>query len=171
MKLSYPCLSEANHNDLALALRIARHSSCATCDSCPGLRPPASVEVVLDDDVHQKSLLGDLTQYGSDEEDGPAYLETCICGHNVADHGSQLAALGREEFSRRARLATRLDELLQEADRQLDFNYADEDIDSLRQQMKMSVSMVSIASPSIRTSFTSVLPATSLSCFRTIFSG
>lgn len=69
--------------------------------------------MVLDDDVHQKSLLGDLTQYGSDEEDGPAYLETCICGHDVADHGVQLAALGREEFSRRARLATRLDELLQ----------------------------------------------------------
>ncbi|KAG1771762.1 hypothetical protein EDD22DRAFT_768935, partial [Suillus occidentalis] len=152
MKLSYPCLSEANHNDLTLSLRIARHSPCAACDSCPGLRPPASVEVVLDDDVHQKSLLGDLTQYGSDEEDGPAYLETCICGHDVADHGVQLAALGREEFSRRARLATRLDELLHEADRQLDFNYTDEDIDSLRQQMKMPVSMVSIASPSIRTS-------------------
>ncbi|KAG2036456.1 hypothetical protein BDR03DRAFT_866119, partial [Suillus americanus] len=135
MKLSYPCLSEANNNDLALALRIARHSSCTACDSCPGLRPPASVEVVLDDDVHQKSLLGDLTQYGSDEEDGPAYLETCICGHDVANHGSQLAALGREEFSRRARLAIRLDELLQEAGRQLDFNYADEDIDSLKQQM------------------------------------
>ncbi|KAG2079165.1 hypothetical protein BDR04DRAFT_23345 [Suillus decipiens] len=149
MKLFYPCLSEANHNDLALALRIARHSPCAVCDSCPGLRPPASVEVVLDDDVHPKSLLGDLTQYGSDEEDGPAYLETCICGHDVADHSGQLAALGREEFSRRARLATRLDELLQEADRQLDFNYADEDIDSLKQQMKMPVSM----------------------CFRTIFSG
>ncbi|KAG2055785.1 hypothetical protein BDR06DRAFT_953620 [Suillus hirtellus] len=149
MRLSYPCLSEANHNDLALALRIARHSSCAACDSCPGLRPPASVEVVLDDDIHQKSLLGDLTQYGSDEEDGPAYLETCICGHDVADHGSQLAALGREEFSRRARLAIRIDELLQEADRQLDFNYTDEDIDSLRQQMKTSISMVSVASPSI----------------------
>lgn len=113
MRLSYPCLSEANHNDLALALRIARHSSCTACDSCPGLRPPASVEVVLDDDIHQKSLLGDLTQYGSDEEDGPAYLETCICGHDVADHGGQLAALGREEFSRRARLAIRIDELLQ----------------------------------------------------------
>jgi hypothetical protein len=109
MKFSYPCLS--NNSDLALALRIARHSSCTACDSCPGLRPPASVEVVLDDDVHQKSLLGDLTQYGSDEEDGSTYLETCICGHDVADHGSQLAALGREEFSRRARLATRLDEL------------------------------------------------------------
>ncbi|KAG2150897.1 hypothetical protein DEU56DRAFT_778957 [Suillus clintonianus] len=150
MKLSYPCLSEANHNDSALALRIARHSSCAACDSCPGLRPPASVEVVLDDDAHQKSLLGDLTQYGSDEEDGPAYLETCICGHDVADHGSQVAALGREEFSRKARLATRLDDLFQEADRLLDFNYTDEEIDSLRQQMKMSVSMVSIASPSIQ---------------------
>jgi histone acetyltransferase len=53
--------------------------------------------------------------------------------------------------------------LCQEADRQLDFNYTDEDIDSLRQQMKMSVSMVSIASPPIRTSFTLVIPATSSS--------
>ncbi|KAG0701351.1 hypothetical protein DFH29DRAFT_806381 [Suillus ampliporus] len=161
MKLSYPSLSEANQNDLALALKIARHSFCTACDFCPGLRPPAGVEVVLDEDAHQKSLLGDLTQYGSDEEDGTAYLETCICGHDVADHGGQGAALGREEFSRRARLATRLDELLLEADRLLDFNYTDEDIDSLRQQMKTPVSMVSIASPSIRTSSILILPTTS----------
>ncbi|KAG1723593.1 uncharacterized protein EDB91DRAFT_1063347 [Suillus paluster] len=160
MKLSYPSLSEANQNDLALTLKIARHSCCTTCDSCPGLRPPAGVEVVLDDDAHQKSLLGDLTQYGSDEEDSTAYLETCICGHDVADHGGQVSSLGREEFSRRARLATHLDELFQEADRLLDFNYTDEDIDSLRQQMKMPVSMVSIASPSIRMSFI-LLPTTS----------
>ncbi|OAX44086.1 hypothetical protein K503DRAFT_650082, partial [Rhizopogon vinicolor AM-OR11-026] len=135
MKLSYPSLSEASQTDFALALRIARHSSCTSCDSCPGLRPPVGVEVVLDDDVQQKSFLGDLTQYGSDEEDGTAYLETCICNHDVTVHGSQVSVLGREEFSRRARLATRLDELLQESHKLLDFDYTDEVIDSLRQQM------------------------------------
>jgi hypothetical protein len=113
MKLSYPSLSEANQNDSALALKIARHSFCTSCDSCPGLRPPVGVEVVLDDDAQQKFLLGDLTQYGSDEEDSTAYLETCICSHDVADHSSQVSTLGREEFSRRARLATRLDKFLQ----------------------------------------------------------
>ncbi|KAJ8588475.1 hypothetical protein M405DRAFT_249524 [Rhizopogon salebrosus TDB-379] len=149
MKLSYPSLSEASQNDSALALRIARHSPCTICDPCSGLRPPVGVEVVLDDDAQQKSLLGDLTQYGSDEEDSTAYLETCICSHDVADHCGQVSALGREEFSRRARLATRLDKHLQEAGRLLDFDYKDEVIDSLKQQMKIPVSMVSVASPSI----------------------
>jgi histone acetyltransferase len=182
MKLSYPSLSEASQNDSALALRIARHSSCTICDPCSGLRPPVGVEVVLDDDAQQKSLLGDLTQYGSDEEDNTAYLETCICSHDVADHCGQVSALGREEFSRRARLATRLDKHLQvclsrtphahtdkryaprqEAGRLLDFDYKDEVIDSLKQQMKIPVSMVSVASPSIRTSFILILPITSSS--------
>jgi len=112
MKLSYPSSSDASLSDFTLSLKIARHSPCIACDSCPGLRPPVGVEVVPDDDTQQKSLL-DLTQYGSDEEDSSAYLETCICGHDVADHSGRVSALGREEFSRRARLATRLDELLQ----------------------------------------------------------
>ncbi|KAG9316293.1 hypothetical protein JVU11DRAFT_2323 [Chiua virens] len=54
-----------------------------------------------------------VEQYGSDEDDEPAYLCTCVCGHEVADHGANESDIGRDEFLRRSRLAVRLDEMLQ----------------------------------------------------------
>ncbi|KAH7919737.1 hypothetical protein BV22DRAFT_1183183 [Leucogyrophana mollusca] len=148
MKLSYPpSIDSLPLSDSALALKIARHSPCSICDSCLGLHPPPDVELVVDEDAQTKSSLGDLTQYGSDDEDGPAYLENCACGHDVADHGAQLA-IGKEELARRGRVAFRLDELLQDLDKLLDFEYTDDDIISLRQQMKLPVSFISTTSPS-----------------------
>lgn len=60
----------------------------------------------------------------------------------------------------------------QDEDRLLDFDYSNEDIDSLRQQMKLPVSMVSISgtSHSIRTSFVLIRPMTFSSIFSTILS-
>ncbi|KAF9222716.1 hypothetical protein BS17DRAFT_735616 [Gyrodon lividus] len=113
MKLSYPSTTDTPFTDAALTLKIARHTPCSACDTCSGLRPPPGSEVVLGDDDGHKSSLGDLNQYGSDEEDEPAYLDNCICGHDVGDHGANEAVIGREEFSRRGRLAVRLDEVLQ----------------------------------------------------------
>ena len=114
MKLSYPSPAIAPFSDsVLLALRIARHTPCSACNTCQGLRPPPGVELVLGDDTCHRSSLGDLNQYGSDEDDEPTCLETCVCGHDVVDHGADEAALGPEEFSRRARLAVHLDKLLQ----------------------------------------------------------
>lgn len=113
MRLTYPPINETSFTDAALAFKIARHTPCSACDTCLGLRPPPDIQVTLDDQNSRKSSLGALDQYGSDEDDEPAYLCTCICGHEVADHGADESALGREEFSRRGRLATILDGMLQ----------------------------------------------------------
>ncbi|OSD06821.1 Bromodomain-domain-containing protein [Trametes coccinea BRFM310] len=46
-------------------------------------------------------------------------------------------SIGHDEFARRGRVAVRLDELLEDSGRLLDFDYSDEDIDSLRKQMRL----------------------------------
>jgi histone acetyltransferase len=114
MKYTYPASHEQDSlTDQLLALKIARHSSCTTCDSCPGLHPDPSWEVVLDDLSAEPSLV-ELDQYGSDDEDGqPNYLKGCACGHDMYDHGANQPQLGRDEFLRRGRVAIRLDEILQ----------------------------------------------------------
>lgn len=113
MRLTYPPVTETSFTDAALAFKISRHTPCSACDACLGLRPPFDIEVVLGDEDSRKSSLGALDQYGSDEDDEPVYLCTCICGHEVGDHGADESVIGREEFSRRGRLAIRLDEMLQ----------------------------------------------------------
>jgi histone acetyltransferase len=113
MKRLYP--SSADIPSLTqpqLALKIARHSPCSACDSCTGLRPPADVEVVLDEAIASSSL-GNLEQYGSDDDNAITHhLELCTCGHGVQEHGADVSEIGTEEFNRRARVAVRLDEIL-----------------------------------------------------------
>ncbi|KAI9572260.1 hypothetical protein HD554DRAFT_1658402 [Boletus coccyginus] len=149
MRLTYPPVTETSFTDAALAFKIARHTPCSACDTCLGLRPPPDIQVVPDDQDSRKSSLGALDQYGSDEDDEPAYLCTCVCGHEVRDHGADESVIGREEFSRRGGLAIQLDVMLQEVDKLLDFDYSDDGIFSLRQQMKLPVSLVSMHSPSL----------------------
>jgi len=112
MKVAYPAShSFENLDSPLLSLKIARHSPCSKCSNCLGLHPPFKVDVVLDEN---DSSLGDLGQYGSDddEEDVSSYLEVCGCGHGVKQHNADEALLGRSEFARRGRVAIRLDELL-----------------------------------------------------------
>ena len=104
MKALYP----ASHNIPSLpeslqAIKIARHSPCSSCSSgsCPGLRPPPDLDVVLDSDI-----------YDDDSRSAP-YLSTCVCGHRVRDHGANPASVGDNEFYRRVRVAVRLDELME----------------------------------------------------------
>lgn len=100
MKALYPTSHDIpSLSEDARALKIARHSPCSVCTAefCPGLHPPPVIELVLDSDA----------AYGGD------YLASCACGHDASEHGADLHELGVEEFERRARVAVRMDELLQ----------------------------------------------------------
>jgi hypothetical protein len=114
MKVAYPHSHDPDKLESPLlSLKIARHSPCSICLNCLGLHPPLKVDVVLDG--HSDSSLGDLGQYGSDDDDEElsSYFETCACGHDVKAHNANEIELGRSEFARRGRVACRLDELLQ----------------------------------------------------------
>ncbi|KDQ21862.1 hypothetical protein BOTBODRAFT_98883 [Botryobasidium botryosum FD-172 SS1] len=109
----------------AQLFRIARHSKCFAC-SCEGLHPQEGWIAQTEDSVNPIALL---------ELDGPltddGYLRFCACGHGWEDHGAG-SEVGHEELKRRARVAYRIDELLEDSGRLLDFSYVDEDILSLR---------------------------------------
>ncbi|KAG0046748.1 histone acetyltransferase [Gryganskiella cystojenkinii] len=59
-------------------------------------------------------------------------VDTCACGHKLSLHGGPWTG---EEYERRLRAAFRRDELLQDKGKLLDFEYTDEDIESLRKQI------------------------------------
>jgi hypothetical protein len=102
MKVLYPTSHEIPKlSEPALALKIARHSPCSVCTSefCPGLRPPPFMQLVPDSD--------------EDYDGSESYLSSCACGHDATDHGADRSEIGSTEFSRRGRVAVRLDELLQ----------------------------------------------------------
>ncbi|KAF9263301.1 hypothetical protein L218DRAFT_927786 [Marasmius fiardii PR-910] len=147
MKYLYP--TSYNFSTLTkaqLSLKIARHSPCSVCSTCKGLHPTPDTEIVLDDGSNPP-LLGDLGQYGSDDDEPTSYIGTCSCGHTAAEHGANEHEIGPEEFRRRSQVAVRLDELLQEVNKLLDFEYSDEDIANLRQRMELPVSFVAPTFP------------------------
>jgi histone acetyltransferase len=116
MKALYPASNILENLDhTKRALKIARHSPCSLCNnSCLGLQPPLGIKAVPDESA---SPFQGLFDYGSDDDDEPkdslSYLEFCQCGHDVKYHGANEAEIGSEEFTRRARVAIRLDELIQ----------------------------------------------------------
>ncbi|KAF9820265.1 hypothetical protein IEO21_01479 [Rhodonia placenta] len=140
-KVLYPASHDIpSLSDELLAVKIARYSSCSVCSSCRGLRPPPSVEVVLDS---QQDALEDITG-------GPSeYLQECSCGHSTVEHGADAAAIGAGEFARRGRVAVRLDEFLEDVDKLLDFDYTDEDVEGLRPQMQLRASPASSISDAL----------------------
>jgi histone acetyltransferase len=88
--------------------------------SCRGFRPPNSVKVKP---ISVKSDANDDgTQWG---------WEQCKCGHSLDSHGLT-AQQGHDEFTRRAKVALRIDELLGDKRKLLDFDYEDEDTRSLK---------------------------------------
>jgi histone acetyltransferase len=115
MKVLYPASHTITELDEAkLAVKIARHSTCGACTSCPGLHPPLGVDVVLDTDAGD-DIDRMISSYAidSDDEGGSQYMDLCACGHGIISHGADKNTLGSEEFARRGRAAVRLDELLQ----------------------------------------------------------
>ncbi|KAI0743463.1 hypothetical protein C8Q80DRAFT_1181286 [Daedaleopsis nitida] len=107
MKVLYP----ASHDipslpDSHIALKIARHSRCSLCRSaCLGLHPPQGWRVYSD--------MSDGSDSEDDGEPPSKYLDRCQCGHPVLTHGADMSSIGMEEFTRRGRVAVRLDELLE----------------------------------------------------------
>lgn len=102
MKALYPTSHDIPKlPEAALALKIARHSPCSICTAeiCPGLRPPPIVQLFPDSD--------------EDYDGSESYLSSCTCGHDATEHGADRSEIGASEFSRRGRVAVRLDELLQ----------------------------------------------------------
>lgn len=59
----------------------------------------------------------------------------CDCGHELSEHG-RLAEEGAEERRRRVRVAVRLDELLEDEDKLLDWDFVNDDLLSLRKCVK-----------------------------------
>ncbi|KAI3618622.1 histone gcn5 superfamily [Moniliophthora roreri] len=148
MKYSYPTSADFDKLTHAqLCLKIARHTPCSICVDCNGLHPASGVEVVPDDTSNDDPVLGDLGQYGSDDDEMNPYLDSCACGHSYSEHGADKHEIGAEEFRRRSQVAVRLDENLQDVGKLLDFEYTDADIVSLRQRMKLPVSYVAPISP------------------------
>ena len=96
---AYPaCHDLSLLSDEALAVKIARHSTCSLCD-CTGLKPAPEVKVVL------------KTGFDPLATDFSLLLNTCFCTHGVEDHGNPVN-LDHDEQIRRAKVAIRLDELL-----------------------------------------------------------
>lgn len=123
-------------------LKIARHSACqggpsassssraqsVDCD-CHGLRPPSGLRVKSLSIKTNSAASLDAGQWGWD---------TCRCGHSLESHGLVDDNEGEDEFRRRAKVAVRMDELLEDQHRLLDFDYEDEDLTSLRKQLSPS---------------------------------
>ena len=106
MKVLYP----ASHDipslpDSHLALKISRHSRCSACPTCSGLHPPPGWRVLSD--------AYDGSDSDDDGEPPTKYLDRCECGHGVMTHGADMSTIGHDEFTRRGRVAVRLDELLE----------------------------------------------------------
>ncbi|KIK67235.1 hypothetical protein GYMLUDRAFT_860417 [Collybiopsis luxurians FD-317 M1] len=163
MKYLYPAASKTD--DLTpqqIALKIARHCPCTACGNCKGLHPSPEIKVVLDDGTEGGSVLGQLGQYGSDDdEENPPYLEICACGHSVSDHGANESQIGAEEYRRRASYAIRIDENLQDEGKLLDFVYSDPDVENLRRRMIIAPVSSMAPAPAVG----SPKPTCIISCF------
>lgn len=69
----------------------------------------------------------DLSETPTDE----GFWMVCECGHGWEEHGAG-PDVALSELRRRARVAMRIDELLDDLGKLADFEYTDDDIESLR---------------------------------------
>ncbi|CAO1614698.1 unnamed protein product [Parajaminaea phylloscopi] len=150
--LVYPA-GATRHTDLSPSearLKVARHSKCSASNGscvCSGLKPPLEAEVVARS-VHERS------EDVRERECARNWKRCGVCGHDVGQHanlGPKREANGDEggeddddgdhereaddERIRRIKVAVRLDELLEEKGKLVDFQYSDEDQESLRKQL------------------------------------
>ncbi|CAE6445753.1 unnamed protein product [Rhizoctonia solani] len=118
----------------ARSIKIARHSNCSECD-CTGFHPPEGCAVVINNgSVEAQAALDEAEESMEVTEEG--YWRMCACGDGIEDHGNG-GDLGQEEIQRRARVAIRIDEILEDKGLLADFlaPFSDPDVLSLRKQM------------------------------------
>lgn len=119
-------------------IKIARHTPSSSADpdssACLGFKPSEYEEIV--EDPISRSSRHDPRNVDDDKLRSEWSAVPCDnCGRNIEEH----AALGDaddEEAVRRAKVAVRLDELLEDKGKLLEFDYVDTDIESLRKQMR-----------------------------------
>ncbi len=130
------------------SFKLARWLKCRTegCD-CSGLRPPPNVKVVLEDEVgegNEDEEEDDEMDDGEDVKGKKSVVEKLweicgSCGHGWAsaseEHGGHLLPeeVDTAERDRRRRVIGRVEELLQDKGKLLDFNYTDPAVESLLQ--------------------------------------
>ncbi|KAF8608588.1 Bromodomain-containing protein [Ceratobasidium sp. AG-I] len=118
----------------ARSVKIARHSNCSQCD-CPGWHPPEGCAVVIANGSVEAQLALDEAEESTEvTEEG--FWRMCACGDGIEDHGNG-ADVGPDEIERRARVAIRIDEILDDKGMLSDFisPLTDADVLSLRKQM------------------------------------
>ncbi|KAJ1024625.1 hypothetical protein NDA13_004553 [Ustilago tritici] len=119
-------------------IKIARHTPSSSADpdssTCLGFKPSEHEEIV--EDPVSRSSRHDPCNVDDDTLEGEWSAVPCDnCGRNIEEHAA-LTDANDEEAIRRAKVAVRLDELLEDKGKLLDFSYADTDIESLRKQMR-----------------------------------
>ncbi|KAJ1020726.1 hypothetical protein NDA16_004118 [Ustilago loliicola] len=119
-------------------IKVARHTPSSSADSdsatCSGFKPSEYEEIV--EDPISRSSRHDPRSVDDDKLKAEWNAVPCdTCGRNVEEHAA-LSDADDEEATRRAKVAVRLDELLEDKGKLLDFDYVDTDIESLRKQMR-----------------------------------
>ncbi|EST08494.2 Bromodomain protein [Kalmanozyma brasiliensis GHG001] len=141
MPLSYPSGARTLHrlSQFQRLIKVARHTpypSAPDADTpdCLGFKPSEYEEVV--EEPVSRSSRHDSRHIDDSKLRAQWDAVSCdTCGHSVEDHAA-LTDADEEEATRRAKVAVRLDELLEDKRKLLDFHYTDADIESLRKQMR-----------------------------------
>lgn len=85
--------------------------------------------MVLDDSEDYEEALEQADQAGAPTDEG--FWMLCECGHGWDEHGAG-TDVPAVEMRRRTKVALRIDEILMDVGKLLDFDYRDDDVDSLR---------------------------------------
>lgn len=112
----------------ARSIKVARHTHCSACN-CQGLHPPDHIPVVLDDAEDYQEAVEQADQAEAPTDEG--FWMLCECGHGWDEHGAGMD-VPRLEMVRRTKVAMRIDELLDDAGKLSEFDYEDEDVESLK---------------------------------------
>ncbi|KAN0064561.1 histone acetyltransferase [Thecaphora frezii] len=115
-------------------LKLARHSASSSSSSCSGYRPPSLARVVAEPVAHE----GRALDVAKDDELKAAWSShpCAVCSSSIVQHAAT-SHLDPTEHLRRVKVAIRIDELLQDQGKLLDFDFADDGVLSLRKQMKL----------------------------------